>query len=95
MSAYVVVDLEVIDPEKFEGYKQLVPGTIEQYGGRYMVRGGKVHPLEGAWLPKRFVLLEFPSVERAKAWYDSSEYAKPKEIRQSCTRSRIIIVEGM
>jgi len=95
MPAYVVVDLEIIDSERFEGYKQLVPATIEKYGGRYLARGGKVETLEGAWAPKRFVLLEFPSADRAKAWYDSVEYAEAKALRQSCTRSRIIVVEGI
>ena len=95
MSAYVVVDLEIIDSERFERYKQLVPATIEKYGGRYMARGGKVQTLEGMWEPKRFVLLEFPSVDRAKAWFDSAEYAEAKALRQSCTRSRIVVVEGI
>jgi uncharacterized protein (DUF1330 family) len=95
MSAYVVVDLEVLDKEKFEGYKELVPGTIQKYGGRYVVRGGKVETLEGSWHPKRFVVVEFDSVEKAKAWYESTDYATPKEIRQACTRSNIILVEGL
>jgi uncharacterized protein (DUF1330 family) len=95
VAAYVVVDLEVIDAEKFERYKQLVPATIEKYGGRYMARGGQVEALEGSWTPKRFVLLEFPSVDRAKQWFESAEYAMPKALRQSCTRSRIIVVEGL
>ena len=95
MAAYVVVDLEIVDTEKFERYRQLVPATIEKYGGRYMARGGKVETLEGSWSPKRFVLLEFPSIDRARAWYDSVEYAEPKALRQSCTRSKIIVVEGM
>jgi uncharacterized protein (DUF1330 family) len=95
MPAYVVVDLEVIDSEPFERYKQVVPATIEKYGGRYRARGGKVETLEGSWEPKRFVLLEFPSVDQAKAWFDSVEYAEAKALRQSCTRSRIIVVEGI
>jgi len=95
MSAYVVVDLEVLDKEKFEEYKQLVPGTIQMYGGRYVVRGGNVETLEGSWHPRRFVVVEFDSIEKAKAWYESTDYAKPKEIRQACTRSNIILVEGV
>ena len=95
MSAYVVVDLEVLDKEKFEEYKQLVPGTIQMYGGRYVVRGGNVETLEGSWHPRRFVVVEFDSIEKAKAWYESTDYAKPKEIRQACTRSSIILVEGV
>ena len=95
MSAYVVVDLEIINQEEFEVYKQLVPATIEKYGGRYLARGGKVETLDGSWCPKRFVLLQFSSVDQAKAWFDSPEYAEPKALRERCARSRIIVVEGV
>ena len=95
MSVYVVVDLEITDHEKFEAYKQLVPATIERYGGRYIVRGGKVEMLEGTWRPSRFVVLEFPSAEKAKAWYDCTEYARPKAMRHASARSNIILVDGV
>ena len=95
MPAYVIVDLEITDPHSFETYKQMVPGTIEKYGGRYIVRGGKVETYEGSWSPKRFVIVEFPSVDKAKAWYESTDYAEAKALRQSCTRSDLILVEGV
>jgi uncharacterized protein (DUF1330 family) len=95
MSAYVVVDLEIINQEEFEAYKRLVPATIEKYGGRYLARGGKVQTLDGGWDPKRFVLLEFSSVDQAKAWFDSPEYSKPKALRERSARSKIIVVEGV
>ena len=95
MSAYVVLDIEVLDNESYEAYKQLAPATISNYGGRYIVRGGKVETLEGPWLPKRIVILEFPSLEKANAWYNSAEYTGLKAVRQSCTRSRMIFVEGV
>jgi uncharacterized protein (DUF1330 family) len=95
MSAYVVVDLEIIDKDGFEAYKQLVPATIEKYGGRYLVRGGRVEALEGKWRPGRLVILEFPSEEKAKAWYDSLDYAEPRAMRQSAARSNIVLVEGV
>jgi uncharacterized protein (DUF1330 family) len=95
MSAYIVVDLDVLDNEKFDVYRQQVPATIEKYGGRYIVRGGKVETLEGNWRPKRFVVLEFPSAERAKAWWESVEYAEPKALRQACAASNLILVEGV
>ena len=95
MSVYVVVDLEITDHEKFEAYKQLVPATIERFGGRYIVRGGKVETLEGTWRPSRFVVLEFPSAEKAKAWYDCTEYARPKAMRHASARSNIILVDGV
>jgi uncharacterized protein (DUF1330 family) len=95
MPAYVVVDIHITDTEKFEKYRQAVPRSIAQYGGRYIVRGGKTETLEGAWNPERIVVLEFPSLEQAKAWYESAEYAAPKALRHACARSNIILVEGM
>jgi uncharacterized protein (DUF1330 family) len=95
MPAYVVVDLDVIDKETYEIYKKMVPETVAQYGGKYIVRGGNVETLEGTWAPQRLVILEFPSIEKAKAWSDSAEYAKPKALRQACARSQIILVEGV
>jgi len=95
MPAYIVVDLEVLDRERYESYKLLVSPTLESYSGRFLVRGGKVETLEGGWSPERFVILEFPSVEKARAWWDSPEYEKAKIIRQETARSRIILVEGV
>jgi uncharacterized protein (DUF1330 family) len=95
MAAYVVVDVEVKDPVRYEDYRKLVLPTLQAHGGRFLVRGGKVETLEGSWLPKRFVILEFPDVARAKAWWDSSEYANPKAIRQSASRTEMIVVEGV
>jgi uncharacterized protein (DUF1330 family) len=72
----------------------MVPPTLKSYGGRFLVRGGNVEPREGNWVPTRFVILEFPSVERAKAWYDSTEYAPAKALRQATSTADLIIVEG-
>ncbi len=95
MSAFVVADLDVFDPEKYEMYKHLVPATLELYGGRYLARGGKVEALDGTWTPARLVIIEFPSIEKAKAWANSPEYAKAKAIRHETAHSRIIVVEGL
>jgi uncharacterized protein (DUF1330 family) len=95
MAAYVIADIDVHDPEKFEGYRQQAGPTSAQYGGKYLARGGKVEILEGEWLPKRCVVIEFPSVEQAKAWWNSQEYAGPRAIRQSAAKSRFIVVEGL
>jgi uncharacterized protein (DUF1330 family) len=94
MAAYFIVDLEITDAAGFEEYRQLVPATIEKYGGRYLVRGGRVETLEGEWQPKRVVVLEFPTVEQAKRWYDSQEYRAPKALRFRTARSKMILVEG-
>ena len=95
MPAYVIADIDVQDAEKFEEYKKTAAATSVPFGARYLVRGGKVEGLEGGWMPKRFVIIEFPSVEQAKAWWNSQGYAGPKAIRQSCAKSNFIVVEGM
>ncbi len=94
MPAYVIVNVDVKDPARYEDYKKMVPPTLTPYGGRFLVRGGAVQPREGTWHPKRFVILEFPSVERANTWYDSPEYAPAKALRQATSTADLIIVEG-
>ena len=95
MAAYVVVQVDVKDPGRYEDYKKLVPPSIEKFGGRFLVRGGKTHTMEGGWAPKRFVLVEFPSVEQAKAWWASPEYAEAKALRQATADSMLIVAEGL
>ena len=95
MSAYVVVDLEVLDPGEFDQYRAQVPATIARYGGRYLVRGGQTETLEGDWAPKRVVILEFADRAAAKAWWSSQEYAAPKALRQRCARTQLIVVDGV
>jgi uncharacterized protein (DUF1330 family) len=95
MPAYVVADLEVIDNEKYEVYKKLVPPSLQPFGGRFIVRGGSVQILDGEWSPKRLVIIEFPSMEKAKAWANSPEYAEAKAMRQASANSKIIAVEGL
>ena len=95
MSAYVVVQIEVTDPNKYEDYKKLVSPTIESHGGRYLVRGGATETLEGDWDPGRLVILEFPNLEKAHAWWSSEEYRIPKGIRHSAARSSLIVADGL
>ena len=95
MPAYVINDMEVTDPAIFDAYRQLSPASVAQYGGRFLVRGGAVAPLEGDWVPKRLVVLEFPSLERAKAWIDSVEYAPARRLRQLSAKSNLILVDGV
>jgi len=95
MAAYFIVDVEVTDPAGFEEYRQLVPGTVQKYGGRFLVRGGAVETLEGDWQPKRVVVLEFPSLEQAKRWYNSEDYRDPKALRFKTAKSKLILVEGI
>jgi uncharacterized protein (DUF1330 family) len=94
MSAYVIGDIEVTDPAVYEDYRKQVAATVQKYGGRFVVRGGKVEALEGGWSPKRLVMLEFPSMEQAQKWYRSSEYAPLIALRQRASRGRLVLVEG-
>ena len=94
MTAYVIGEIEVTDPGTYEEYRKQVPAVIAKYGGRYLVRGGKVEPLEGAWSPKRLVAVEFPSMEQALTWYRSAEYAPLIKLRQKASRGTQAIVEG-
>ena len=95
MPAYVVVEVEVLEKERYETYKQMVPPSLAAYGGRFIVRGGAAETLEGEWSPKRLVILEFPSAEQAKAWWGSKEYAEAKALRQATARTQMVVVEGV
>lgn len=95
MPAYVIADVTITDPAGFEEYRQQVPATVAKYGGRFVVRGGAVETKEGDWRPKRLVVLEFPSLEQARRWYDSEEYRGPKALRLKTSRANLILAEGM
>lgn len=95
MPAYIIVDIEVTGPVRYEEYKRLASASIAAHGGRYLVRGGKSEVLDGDWTPRRLVVLEFDSFENAKAWRASAEYAEAKKVRESCARSNMIVVEGV
>lgn len=96
MAAYVLVDVEVLDPEAYRAYTQDVPATLALFGGRFVVRGGATESLEGAWTPKRAVLLEFPDVGRARAWHASPEYQAILPIRLRHARTNFMtILEGV
>lgn len=94
MSAYVIGDIEVTDAAAYEEYRKQVLAVVTRYGGKFIVRGGKIDPKEGGWTPKRLVLLEFPSLAQAQKWYDSPEYAPLIKLRQKASTGRLIIVEG-
>jgi uncharacterized protein (DUF1330 family) len=95
MPAYVIVDVDVLDPNEFARYAELAPPTIASYGGRYLARGGRSMLLDGEPAPKRVVILEFPTLERAREWEASPEYAPAKAIRQRAARVRMVAVEGL
>jgi uncharacterized protein (DUF1330 family) len=95
MKAFVIVEISISDPVEYEEYKKLTPAAIAAYDGRFVVRGAKTESLEGDWQPERIVVLEFPSVERAKEWWNSPEYTPAKTIRQRSATTKMIIVEGV
>ena len=95
MSAYVIVDLEILDPTGFEEYKKLAGATVEKYGGKYIVRGGKTEVLEGDWQPKRIVILQFDSMQRAKEWLECEEYREPRKLRHRTAKTKMLVVEGL
>ncbi len=95
MAAYLIVQVDVKDPVRYDAYKRMVPPSLEKYGGRFLVRGGRTHTLEGGWAPQRFVMVEFPSVELAKAWWDSPEYAEARALRWATAESMMIVAEGI
>ncbi|MCR4300466.1 MAG: DUF1330 domain-containing protein [Sulfuricaulis sp.] len=95
MVAYVIVDVRVTDPARFEEYKKLVPASLTAFGGKFLARGGRVEMLEGDWNPERLVILEFPTLERAREWWASEEYREAKEMRESSAETRMNIVESV
>ena len=95
MVAYVIAHLEVHDPETFARYRERVPEVVAQFGGRYLVRGGRAEALEGEWTVPRLVILEFESAARARAFYESPEYQEILPLRLSAARGTLAIVEGV
>lgn len=95
MPAYVVVEIDIHDPQRYARYRELAPPSIALYGGRYVVRGGATEALEGDWSPPRFVILEFPDADRARAWWSSPEYAEAKKLRQTVSTTRMLLAEGL
>jgi uncharacterized protein (DUF1330 family) len=95
MAAYVIVEIEVVDPVGYEEYKKLAGASVKKYGGKYIVRGGATEVLEGDWKPKRIVLLEFESMQRARDWLSCEEYCEPRKMRHRTARTNMILVEGV
>jgi uncharacterized protein (DUF1330 family) len=95
MGAYVIANVTVKDPVRYEDYRRLVTPTLARYGGRFIARGGRIEVLEGDWHPGRLVLLEFPSVDAAREWWNSPEYTEAKLIRQATSEGTLLILEGV
>jgi uncharacterized protein (DUF1330 family) len=95
MAAYILVDCEVTDPARYEEYRALAPAAIARHGGRYLARGGETIRLEGDWMPRRVVVLEFPSLDAARAFYDSPEYRAARAVREGAANMDMIAVAGV
>ncbi len=95
MAAYVITEIDVTDPAGYEEYKKMGPPTVAAYGGKFIARGGKTEVLEGDWSPRRIVILQFDSLERAKEWWSSREYGPAKRVRQRTAKTDMIVVEGV
>ena len=95
MAAYVLVNVEITNSAGFAEYRKLVPATIAAFGGRFLTRGGATEVLEGEWIPKRLVILEFPDVATIKAWYHSPEYQQLLELRKRTATSDFVIIDGV
>jgi uncharacterized protein (DUF1330 family) len=95
MAAYIIVDVKIYNSFAYEEYKKLTPASIAAYKGKFIVRGGAAETLEGDWDPGRVVVLEFPDIDQAKRWWNSTEYASVKLMRQGASSTKMILVEGV
>jgi uncharacterized protein (DUF1330 family) len=95
MAAYVISDVEFLDRALVEDYRTLAQAAIAKYGGRYLARGGTVEPVEGDWAPNNVIIVEFPTMARAREWYRSAEYAGALEVSRRALRRRLIFVDGV
>jgi uncharacterized protein (DUF1330 family) len=94
MPAYVIFDIHVDDLDAYAPYREPAGASVAAHGGRYLARGGAHEVLEGDWDVDRLVVLEFPTMEQARAWYHSAEYQEVLPIRQAASRGRGVLVEG-
>lgn len=95
MPAYVIVETDITEPERYEQYKAASPTAVAAGGGRFIVRGGELLVLEGDWQPSRLVMLEFEDLAAAKRWYESEIYQKAKKLREGAAHLRMVAVQGI
>jgi len=95
MPAYLFGEIEIADPAAYEAYRRDVPALIAAHGGRYLARGGAAELVEGDTAPKRLILLEFPTMERLRAFYEAPEYQAMKALRQGASTGRLVALEGV
>ncbi len=95
MSAFLISDISVRDAGAFQTYRTRAAASIAHHGGRYLVRGGKIEQLEGTWSPRNIVIVEFSTIEQARAWYRSPEYASALEVRDEALSRNLVLVDGI
>ena len=95
MPAYIIAEVSIHNPVEYEGYKKLTPQSLKPFDGKFIVRGGKTETLEGDWNPERVVVIEFPTVQQAKAWWNSEGYAPAKALRQRTAHTKMLLVPGV
>jgi uncharacterized protein (DUF1330 family) len=96
MAAYFIVDIkEITDPQTYAEYREGVGPTLQQYGGKFLVRGGAYETVEGDWQSQRLVILEFTDVDQFKRWYNSPEYSELLKLRLKASTSRAVVVQGV
>ena len=95
MAAYAIAEVDVSDTEMFKIYMDLVPKTVEKFGGRYLVRGGEMEVIEGEWSPKRLVIIEFEDLDRGMEWYKSEEYSQALRLRHKSAQTNFVFIEGV
>lgn len=94
MPAYAILDFTIHNPEGFEAYREVGPATVAAFNGKFIVRGGQMLSLEGNWNPQRLVVIEFPSFEQAKAWWESPAYVQARALRDKAAHTTLLIVDG-
>jgi len=94
MPAYVVVDIDVKDPEAYKQYVALAPASVEAHGGKYLARAGRTEKLEGDGLPRWVVILQFESIEQARAWLAPDD-APVKQLRHQSASTNMVVIEGV
>jgi uncharacterized protein (DUF1330 family) len=95
MAVYAIVDIDVTDPDAYEGYKKGAAESIAAHGGRYLARGGRTTVVEGTWTPKRLVIVEFPTMAKFREWYEGERYRAALAIRTRAAVSNFVVVEGL
>lgn len=95
MTAFLISDVSVRDADAFQTYRTRAAASIIQHGGKYLARGGEIELLEGAWGPRTIIIVEFPTIEQARAWYRSAEYASALEVRDKALSRNLILVDGI